>query len=134
MAEVTTATNSPPESNIYSEALSPKPHENKTKSKDYDYAKPEGVIVLTGSRSSLDNLDSHKDSDVEPEGGYVETRDFEPDGPPSPFYAVVEGPNSPKSPGVNSEGVPSDNEANDLSGDYIEVLPDTDSKNKDAEA
>lgn len=114
--------------------MSPKPHENKTKSKDYDYAKPEGVIVLTGSRSSLDNLDSHKDSDVEPEGGYVETRDFEPDGPPSPFYAVVEGPNSPKSPGVNSEGVPSDNEANDLSGDYIEVLPDTDSKNKDAEA
>lgn len=133
LAEVTTATDSPPESNIYSEALSPKPPQNKPKSKDYDYAKPEGIIVFTGSRSSLDNLDSHKDSDVEPEGGYVETRDFQPDDPPSPLYAVVEGPNSPKSPGVNSEGTPSDNEANDLSGDYIEVLPDTDSENKDAE-
>lgn len=133
LAEVTTATDGPPESNIYSEALSPKPPQNKTKSKEYDYAKPEGIIVLTGSRSSLDNLDSHKDSDVEPEGGYVETREFEPDGPQSPLYAVVEGPNSPKSPGVNSEGAPSENEANDLSGDYIEVLPDTDSENKDAE-
>ena len=133
LAEVTTATDSPPESNIYSEASSPKPPQNKPKSKDYDYAKPEGIIVLTGSRSSLDNLDSHKDSDVEPEGGYVETRDFQPDDLLSPLYAVVEGPNSPKSPGVNSEGTPSENEANDLSGDYIEVLPDTDNENKDAE-
>ena len=133
LAEVTTTTDSPPESNIYSEALSPKLPQNKTESKDYDYAKPEGIIVLTGSRSSLDNLDSHKDTDVEPEEGYVETRDFEPDGPLSPLYAVIEGPNSPKSPGVNSEGAPSENEPNDLSGDYIEVLPDTDSENKDAE-
>lgn len=133
LAEVTTATDSPPESNIYSEASSPKPPQNKARSKDYDYAKPEGIIVLTGSRSSLDNLDSHKDTDVEPEGGYVETRDFEPKSPPSPLYAVVEGPNSPKSPGVTSEGTPSENEPNDLSGDYIEVLPDTENENKDAE-
>ena len=110
--EVTTAADSPPESNVHSEALGPKPPQNKTKSKDYDYAKPEGIIVFTGSRSSLDNLDSHEDSDVEPEpeGGYVE-----PDGPPSPCYLVVEVPTSPKSPGVNSEGASSDNEANDLS-------------------
>ena len=130
LAEVTTATYSPPESNIYSEASSPKPPQNKAKSKDYDYAKPEGIIVLTGSRSSLDNLDSHKDTDVEPEGGYVETRDFEPNSPSSPLYAVIESPNSP---GVNSEGALSENEVNDFSGDYIEVLPDTDIENKDAE-
>ena len=133
LAEVTTAIDSPPESNIYNEASSPKPPQNKSKSKHYDYAKPEGIIVLTASRSSLDNLDSHKDTDVEPEGGYVETRDLEPNGPPSPLYAVVEGPSSPKSPGVISEGAPSENEPNDLSGDYIEVLPDTHNENKDSE-
>lgn len=129
-----TATDSPSESNVYSKASSPKPPQIKAKkSKDYDYAKPEGVIVFTASRSSLDNLDSHKDTDVEPEGGYVETRDFESNGPPSPLYAVVEGPNSPKSPGVPPEEAPSENELNDLSGEYIEVLPDTENENKDSE-
>ena len=133
MGEVTTATDSPAESNVYCEASSPKPPQNKAKSKDYDYAKPEGIIVLTASRSSLDNLDSHKDNDVKAGGGYVETRDFEPNGPPSPLYAVVEGPNSRKSPGVPPEEAPSENELNDLSGEYIEVLPDTENESKDSE-
>lgn len=132
LSEVTTATDSPPESNIYSKVSSPRPPQNKAKkSKDYDYAKPEGIIVYTGSLSSLDNLDLHKGTDVKPEEGYVETRDFERDSPPSPLYAVVEGPNSPKSPGVNSEG--GENGPCDFSGDYIEVLPDSDNENKDAE-
>lgn len=127
LGELTTVTESPPESNIYSEPVSPKSPQNTTKSKDYDYAKPEGIVVLTASLSSLDNLDSHKDIDEEPEEGYIKTRDLEPNGPPSPLYVVVEGPSSPKLPGETSE------EPKDLSGDYIEVLPDTDDENKDCE-
>jgi len=127
LGELTTATASPPESNIYSESVSPKSPQNETKSKDYDYAKPEGIVVLTASLSSLDNLDSHKDIDEEPEEGYIKTRDLEPNGPPSPLYVVVEGPSSPKLPGETSE------EPKDLSGDYIEVLPDTDDEIKDCE-
>ena len=134
LEEVTTATNSPSASNIYSEAQCPKPPQNKPKSKDYDYAKPEGIIVLSASRSSLDNLDSHRDTDSKPnEADYVETR--EQNGPSSPLYVVVEGPNSPplKSPGVPSEGASLENELNDPAADYIEVLPDTENVNKDSE-
>lgn len=134
--EAVTATDSPSEPVIYSEAQSPKPEppQNKPKSKDYDYAKPEGIIVLTASRASLDNLDSHKDTDPEPtEAGYLETRDSELKCPLSPLYAVVEGPNSPKSPGVPPEGAPLENELNDLPADYIEVLPEVESESRDSE-
>ena len=136
MEEVTTNTRCPLEPAIYSEAWSPKPEPppHKSKSKKYDYAKPEGIIVLTASRSSLDNLDSHKDTYTEPnEEGYVEVRDSESNVPSSPLYAVVEGPNSPKSPGVPSEGDLLENELDDPPGDYIEVLPDTENENRDSE-
>ncbi|KAL9959606.1 hypothetical protein ACROYT_G032941 [Oculina patagonica] len=137
--EAVTATDSPSEPVIYSEAQSPKPEppQNKPKSKDYDYAKPEGIIVLTASRSSLDNLDSRKVSNLSVskpnEAGYVEIRDSEPKCPLSPLYAVVEGPNSPKSPGVPPEGAPLENELNDVPADYIEVLPDAENESRDSE-
>ena len=88
---------------------------------------------MTASRSSLDNLDSHKDTNSEPnEAGYVETRNSERNGPPSPLYAVVEGPNSPKSPGVSPDGAPLKNKVKELRADYIEVLPDTGIESRDS--
>lgn len=104
---------------IYSEPQSSKPPQDKPKNKDYDYAKPEGIIVLTASRTSLDNLDSHRHAGSEHnEGDYVATR--EADDPSSPIYTTVQGPNSPGSPKASSEEPSQDNECND----YIEVLPD----------
>ena len=119
------AANNQSDSDIYSEPQSPKPLQNKPKSKEYDYAKPEGIIVLTASRTSLDNLDSKKHDSEPNEAHYVETRELDP--PSSPVYTNVMGPNSPTSPGGSSEGPSQDNECNDSShpDDYIEVLPDT---------
>ena len=111
---------------VYSEPQSVKPPQNKPKDKTYDYAKPEGIIVLTASRTSLDNLDSLRHAGSEhDEADYVQTR--EADGPSSPIYTTVQGPNSPRSPGASSEEPLHDNKGDDSlqENDYIEVLPDS---------
>lgn len=116
---------------VYSEAANP-PQQDKTKSKDYDYAKPEDFISLAASLSSLDKLDAHES---ETELGYVPAKEDSEsnDVPPSsPFYATVEGPSSPGLPTEGAvqdlppEDTPSENNsASDTKNEYVELLPDT---------
>ncbi|XP_022809082.1 uncharacterized protein LOC111346053 isoform X2 [Stylophora pistillata] len=114
---------------IYSEAQSPQPPRDKQRNEDYqyDYAEPDGIIVLATIRTSLENLDSLRDPDSQPEEeSYVETR--EADIPSSPISTTVERPNFPRSSEVSSKGPSQDNNCNDsLQADgYIEVLPQCD--------
>lgn len=114
---------------IYSEAQSPQPPRDKQRNEDYqyDYAEPDGIIVLATIRTSLENLDSLRDPDTQPEEeSYVETR--EADIPSSPISTTVERPNFPRSPEVSSKGPSQDNNCNDsLQADgYIEALPECD--------
>lgn len=124
--EVTGSADCHPDGAILSELQSPKPPQYKHNDKTYDYAKPEGIIVLTASRTSLDNLDSLRHAGSEhDEADYVQTR--EADGPSSPIYTTIQGPNSPRSPGASSEEPLQDNKGDDSlqENDYIEVLPDS---------
>ena len=135
VAVTTTEAPSIEDSPIYSEAQSPPP-QDKPKDKVYDYAKPEDIICLTASRSSLDNLDLHTDTD----SGYVGNKNYDNDdnGPSSPFYATVEGPSSPgvtsmRGPSEGSpDGTPVENELDDCKPDYVEVLPDSGSERENA--
>lgn len=137
-AATTTEVPSTADSPIYSEAQSPPPRD-KPKDKVYDYAKPEDIICLTASRSSLDNLDLHTDTD----SGYVgnkntDQNDNDDNGPSSPVYATVEGPSSPgvtsvRGPSEGSpDGTPVENELDDCKPDYVEVLPDSCSERENA--
>ena len=126
--EVPSTTDSP----IYSEAQSP-PTQDRPNEKVYDYAKPEEIICLTASRSSLDNLDLHTDTD----SGFVGNKnmdqndDDDDSGPSSPLYAIVEGPSLPGVASVEGpsewspEGTPVENELDGCKPAYVEVLPDT---------
>ena len=107
--EVTGSADCHPDGAILSELQSPKPPQDKPKDKTYDYAKPEGIIMLTASRSSLDSLDSHRQADVLS----------------SPKNTTFQGPNSPRSPGASSKEPSHDKEGDDSlqADDYIEVLP-----------
>ena len=107
--EVTGSADCHPDGAILSELQSPKPPQDKPKDKTYDYAKPEGIIMLTASRSSLDSLDSHRQADV----------------PSSPKNTTFQGPYSPRSPGASSKEPSHDKEGDDSlqADDYIEVLP-----------
>ena len=107
--EVTGSADCHPDGAILSELQSPKPPQYKHNDKTYDYAKPEGIIMLTASRSSLDSLDSHRQADVLS----------------SPKNTTFQGPNSPRSPGASSKEPSHDKEGDDSlqADDYIEVLP-----------
>lgn len=114
---------------IYSESQSPQPPRDKQTNEDYqyDYAEPDGIIVLATIRTSLENLDSLRDPDSEPEEeSYVETR--EADILSSTISTTVQGPNLPRSPGASSKGPSQDNNCDDsLQADgYIEFLPECD--------
>ena len=118
---------------IYSEAKNPSP-QDRPKDKEYDYAKPENLICLTASRSGLDNLDLHTETDPSYVEKRVEDNGTTDNGPSSPFYATVERPSLPGSPseegplGDTLEEAPVEKDPEDHKPEYVELLPDTGSE------
>ena len=108
------------------------------KSKDYDYAKPDGMacvdnskpfIVVQPTRNTCDPVNASGADSNKEEAGYVGTRRCNGDDhsePASPIYRIVEGPGSPPKCPVSVPGqAPAESGPDDPQSGYIEVLPET---------
>lgn len=114
---------------VYSEAKVSPPPENRSTDKEYDYAKPENFTAIRSSRASLDNLDFCVSADQRSVECKEDQKEVQENGPSSPVYVTVEGPNSPplEAPsGESLEEVPMKNGPEGTTPYYVELIPDVD--------
>ncbi|XP_068758903.1 uncharacterized protein [Montipora capricornis] len=110
---------------VYSEAKVSPPPENRSTDKEYDYAKPENFTAIRSSRASLDNLDFCVSADQRSVECKEDQKEDQENGPSSPVYVTVEGPNSPplEAPsGESLEEVPMKNGPESTIPYYVELM------------